>query len=54
MIAGKIQGLDELTKDEKVILAAELWKEANSSQGDKPDPVIVYALRECLAYNSKE
>ena len=51
MIAESIPQLSSLSSDEKILLAAELWREAAGGDGDVPDPKLVAALRERLAYH---
>jgi hypothetical protein len=54
MIAERIPQLQELSIDEKRLLAAELWEEANQSdfEGDEPPtPELREAIRERIAYN---
>ncbi len=49
MVMESIPALMGLTSDEKLILAAELWRENTSGAEDEPDPVVVSLLRERLA-----
>ena len=51
MIADSIPQLSSLSSDEKILLAAELWREAAGGEGEAPDPKLVAALRERLAYH---
>jgi putative addiction module component (TIGR02574 family) len=48
MIAETIPGLKDLSQDQKIILAAELWRDAVGVAEDKPDPELVAALNERL------
>lgn len=50
MIAETIPELSFLSSDDKIILAAELWSQATQSGAEAPDPEIVAALQERLAY----
>jgi hypothetical protein len=52
MIAETIPALKDLSAEQKVILAAELWHDAVDVHDDTeaPDPKLVEALRERLAY----
>ncbi len=50
MIAESIPQLSSLSSDEKILLAAELWREAAGGEGETPDPKLVEAFRERLAY----
>ena len=49
MIAESIPQLRSLSSDEKILLAAELWREAVGRDDDAPSPQLVAALRERLA-----
>jgi len=51
MIAESIPQLRSLSSDEKILLAAELWREAIGVEEDAPSPQLVAALRERLAYH---
>lgn len=53
MIAETIPGLSALSADQKIMLAAELWREAVAETAETPDPEIVQALRERLDYHVK-
>ena len=50
MIAETIPGLKDLSAEQKVLLAAELWRDAIAAEDKTPDPKLVEALRERLAY----
>jgi putative addiction module component (TIGR02574 family) len=50
MIAENIPQLNSLSSDEKILLAAELWRQAAGEKGEAPNPELVAALRERLAY----
>ena len=50
MIAESIPQLSSLSSDEKILLAAELWRDAAGGDGEAPDPELIAALRERLAY----
>jgi hypothetical protein len=50
MIAETIPALRSLSSDQKIILAAELWRDAVNEGSSKPDPAIIEALRERLDY----
>jgi putative addiction module component (TIGR02574 family) len=50
MIAEKIPGLLSLSPDEKILLAADLWRDAVGAEHEEPDPALVEALRERLHY----
>lgn len=50
MIAETIPALADLSPDDKILLAAELWRDAVGTGADTPDPVLVEALRERLDY----
>lgn len=51
MIAETIPGLNALTSDQKIILAAELWRDAVGESAEAPDPKIVQALNERLKFH---
>lgn len=51
MIAESIPQLRSLSSDEKILLAAELWREAVGVDEGAPTPEMVAALRERLAYH---
>jgi hypothetical protein len=50
MIAEKIPELCKLSSDQKILLAAELWREAVGPEAETPNPAMVRALRERLDY----
>ena len=50
MIAESIPQLRSLTSDEKILLAAELWREAVGQEDEQPTPALAAALRERLAW----
>lgn len=50
MIAETIPALKDLSAEQKVLLAAELWRDAVADDNEAPDPKLVEALRERLAY----
>ena len=50
MIAESIPQLSSLSSDEKILLAAELWREAAGGEGAPPNPELVAALRERVAW----
>jgi hypothetical protein len=50
MIAETIPGLKDLSAEQKVLLAAELWRDAMGGPDKTPDPKLVAALQERLAY----
>ncbi len=50
MIAENIPQLSSLSSDEKIILAAELWRDAVGGETAIPNPALVEALRERLDY----
>src|SRR5688500_11908131 len=50
MIAETIPELRSLSSDQKIILAAELWREAVGGGVGIPDPALVEALRERLDF----
>lgn len=50
MIAETIPALRSLSPDQKVILAAELWSEAIDREVGEPNPDLMEALRERLAF----
>ena len=50
MIAENIPELRSLSSDEKILLAAELWRDAVSGEIGSPSPALVQALRERLDY----
>jgi hypothetical protein len=50
MIAETIPALNALTSDQKIILAAELWRAAVGDSAEAPDPKIVKALEERLKF----
>jgi hypothetical protein len=51
MIAETIPALRSLSADQKIILAAELWREAVREGASDPNADLVEALRERLAYH---
>jgi hypothetical protein len=51
MIAETIPGLRSLSADQKIILAAELWREAVGEGGADPDAELIEALQERLNYH---
>jgi hypothetical protein len=51
MIAETIPGLGALSPDQKIILAAELWRDAAGRAGDDPSPALVKALNERLGFD---
>lgn len=50
MIAEHIPGLRSLSSDERILLAAELWRDAVGAETESPNPTLVEALRERLDY----
>ena len=50
MIAEHIPELRSLSSDEKILLAAELWRDAVGAETESPSPTLVEALRERLDY----
>ena len=50
MIAETIPGLSSLSADQKIILAAELWRDATGRAGEDPSPSLVEALNERLEF----
>ena len=50
MISETIPELRSLSSDQKIILAAELWREAVGPTATEPNPALVQALRERLDY----
>lgn len=50
MIAEIIPALHALSSDEKILLAAELWRDAVGGEVETPNPALVQALRERLDY----
>jgi len=50
VIVEKIPGLSSLSPDEKILLAAELWRDAVGAEHEEPDPAVVESLRERLHY----
>lgn len=50
MIAEHIPELRSLSSDEKILLAAELWRDAVGAETECPNPTLVEALRERLDY----
>ena len=50
MIAETIPALQNLSSDQKIILAAELWRDAVGTASGDPDPTLVEALRERLQF----
>ncbi len=50
MIADRIPQLSALSSDEKILLAAELWREAAGAESETPNPEMIAALRERLSY----
>lgn len=48
MVLESIPALSQLTSDERLILAAELWRENAVNTDDEADPEIVTMLRERL------
>lgn len=53
MIAETIPGLADLSPDEKIVLAAELWRDAIGSEALPADPELVAALRERLEHHEQ-
>jgi hypothetical protein len=51
MIAETIPALNDLTSDQKIILAAELWRDAIGNADATPNPEILEALRERLEFH---
>ena len=51
MIGESIPQLRSLSSDEKILLAAELWREAANVGGGEPNRELVTALQERLAYH---
>ncbi len=55
MIAEKIPALAKLTKEEKVLLAAELWADAESiDEAPEPDPKVLRLLSDRLAQHQSD
>jgi hypothetical protein len=52
MIAETIPGLDALTSDQKILLAAELWRAAVGKGAELPNPALVQALQERLDFHN--
>ena len=50
MIAENIPQLGSLSSDEKILLAAELWRDAVGGEAEIPNAALVEALRERLDY----
>ena len=50
MIAENIPELRSLSSDEKILLAAELWRDAVGGTTETPSPALIQALRERLDY----
>jgi putative addiction module component (TIGR02574 family) len=50
VIAETIPQLNALSSDEKIILAAELWRDAVGEGVENPGPALVQALRERLDF----
>lgn len=50
MIAETIPALKNLSPEQKVLFAAELWRDAIGDQDETPDPKLVETIRERLAY----
>jgi hypothetical protein len=50
MIAENIPQLRSLSPDQKILLAAELWRDAVGGDAENPNPSLVQALRERLDY----
>ena len=50
MIAETIPALKNLSAEQKILLAAELWRDAVGADDETPDPKLVEALRERLTY----
>lgn len=50
MIAESIPQLDSLSPDQKILLAAEVWRDAVGSGGESPNVAVVQALRERLSH----
>jgi hypothetical protein len=48
MIAETIPALSSLSADQKILLAAELWREAVGGASKEPNPKLVEALQERL------
>ena len=51
MIAETIPAIGGLTADQKIILAAELWRDAVGVLGETPNPELVQTLVERLDYH---
>lgn len=49
MVLESIPALAQLTPDERLILAAELWRENAVGETEEPDPAIVSLLQERMA-----
>ena len=50
MIAEKIPELRGLSQDQKILLAAELWREAVAGETGIPNPALLQAVRDRLDY----
>jgi putative addiction module component (TIGR02574 family) len=48
MIAETIPALNSLSADQKILLAAELWRDAVGGVSKEPNPALVEALQERL------
>jgi hypothetical protein len=53
MIAETIPALRALSSDQKIILAAELWREAVGEGSSEPGPALIDALKERLQFYHK-
>jgi hypothetical protein len=53
MIAETIPALRDLSSDQKIILAAELWRDAIGQGENDPNPALVEALKERLDFHRK-
>lgn len=53
MILESIPGLRTLSSDEKILLAAELWRDAVGGNIETPDSALVQALRERLDFHAE-
>ena len=51
MITDNIPELQRLSSDEKILLAAELWRDAVGREAESPSPDLVRALRERLDHH---
>jgi hypothetical protein len=51
MIAETIPELRSLSSDQKILLAAELWRDAVGGEVETPSPALVQALCERLDYH---